>query len=222
MADVSHTNLILKDNKYLNENINTNFRNNYILQINSKNVFSIIKIGVTYCILSTGFSLVGVFLAEKGPLENPTGGLNLHEISGHVLWGLLAGAASLSFRYTILAGLFAVLIDSDHLIALTHLDALSRMSHSISFGIISVIVLMTLFGKRNYLLGAAAIGGLLSHLSFDIFAGGDAKFPLFTPFYNHQISFPHIDWLYFEIAAVLSIGIITILQRKPDKVPTRV
>ncbi|MDE1832607.1 MAG: hypothetical protein KGI02_09615 [Thaumarchaeota archaeon] len=95
------------------------------------------------------------------------GGLNLHEISGHILWGLFAGAASLSFRYTILAGFFAVLIDSDHLIALTHLDALFRMSHSISFGIISVIVLMILFGKRNYLLGAAAIAGLLSHLSFD-------------------------------------------------------
>lgn len=186
------------------------------MQINSKNVFGIIKIGILYCILSAGFSFAGIFLTGNGPLENPIGGLNLHEISGHILLGLFAGAASLSFRYTILAGLFAVLIDSDHLIALTHLDALSRMSHSISFGIISVIVLMILFGKRNYLLGAAAIAGLLSHLSFDTFAG-DAKFPLFVPFYNHQISFPHETWIFFELAAVLSIGIVTILQRKPYK-----
>lgn len=193
-----------------------------MLQINSKNVFSIIKIGVVYCILSAGFSFAGIFLAEKGPLVNPTVGLNLHEISGHILWGLLAGAVSLSFRYTILTGLFAVLIDSDHIIALTHLDALSRMSHSISFGIISVIVLMILFGRKDYRLGAAAVAGLLSHISFDTFAGEDAKFPLFVPFYNHQISFPNSDWIYFEIAAVISIGIILILQRKTHKVSTSV
>ncbi len=189
-----------------------------MLQINSKNVLNTIKIGVLYCILSAGFSFAGIFLAEKGPLVNPTVGLNLHEISGHVLWGLLAGAASLSFRYTILTGFFAVLIDSDHLIALTHLDALSRMSHSISFGIISVIVLMILFGKKNYLLGAAAIAGLLSHISFDIFSGEDAQFPLLTPFYNHQISFPNADWIYFEIAAVISIGIIMLFTKSEPKI----
>ena len=186
------------------------------MQISSKNVFYIIKIGVVYCVLSAGFSFVGIFLAEKGPLGNPAGGLNLHEISGHVLWGLFAGAATLSFRYTILTGLFAVLIDSDHLIALTHLDALSRMSHSISFGIISVIVLMILFGKKDYRLGAVAIAGLLSHLSFDIFAGDDAKFPLFVPFYNQQISFSHETWIYFEIAAILIVGITTIFARKKE------
>lgn len=76
--------------------------------------------------------------------------------------------------------------------------------------------LMVLFGKRDCRLGAVAIAGLLAHLSFDIFAGGDAKFPLFTPFYNHQISFPNADWVYFEMAAVISIGIIMIFARKKE------
>jgi len=171
---------------------------------------------MTYCVLSVGFSFLGIFLAEKGPLESPVVGLNLHEISGHVLWGLVVGAVTLSIRYTMLTGLFAILIDSDHLIAFTHLDALSRMSHSIAFGIVAVIILMILFGKKDYLLGASVVAGMLAHLSFDIFAGDDGKFPLFTPFYNHQISFPNADWIYFEIVAVAVIGITTIIARKKE------
>jgi hypothetical protein len=174
----------------------------------------IIKSATTYCILSAGFSFLGIALAEKGPLEIPIGGLNLHEISGHVLWGLVAGAASLSLRYVILGGLFAILIDSDHLIALTHLDAVSRMSHSIVFGIVAVIIMMIIFGKKDYILGASAAAGVLAHLSFDIFTTDDGKFPLFTPFYNHQISFPNADWVYFEIAAIVIVMIVTLLTKR--------
>lgn len=179
-----------------------------------KEAVNIIKIGLVFTALSAAFSLVGILLPERGPIANPTPGFNLHEISGHILWGLLAGAVTLSFRYTILTGLFAILIDSDHVIGLTHIEALSRMSHSIFFGIIAVIVLMTLFGKRDYLLGSAVIAGLLSHLSFDIFSADDGKFPIFTPFYNHQISFPNETWIYFEIAAVISIGIAMMFSSK--------
>src|SRR5579863_3079186 len=157
-----------------------------------------------------------MFLPEKGHLPNPSNGLNIHEIGGHLIWGLVAGAAFLSIRYVIITGLFAVLIDSDHLLALLHVDALSRMSHSIAFGAIAVVVLMTLFGRKDYRLGAAAFAGVLSHLSFDTFAGNDGKFPLFTPFYNHQIIFENIDWIYFEVAAVVIIGIVTLLVRRKE------
>lgn len=190
------------------------------LQINSKSIWDIVKIAGLYCILSASFSFLGIFAAEKGPLENPTGSLNLHEVSGHILWGLVAGAATLSLRYTILASLFAILIDSDHLIAFTHLDALSRMSHSIVFGILSVIVIMVLFGKRDYRLGAVVIAGLLSHISFDIFSGDDSKFPIFLPFYNHDVSFPNTYWIYFEIAAIIIVGIITLIQKRTSKIST--
>lgn len=186
-----------------------------MLQISSKSVLNVIKIGVVYCVLSAGFSFVGIFLAEKGPLPNPTGGLNLHEIIGHFLWGLIVGAVTLSLRYTIIAGSFAVLIDSDHLIALTHIDSLGRMSHSISFGAISLVVIMALFGKKDWRLGAIAFTAVLSHISFDIF-DGDPKFPLFTPFYNYEVSFSHIDWIYFEIVAIVIVGIITIFSTKKE------
>lgn len=162
------------------------------------------------------FSFTGILLAEKGPVPNPIGSLTAHEVIGHVLWGLVAGAVTLSLRYTILAGLFAVLIDSDHIIGLTHLDALTRMSHSIFFGIMSGITLMILFGRKDYRLGAIAFAGMLAHLSFDTFADYDGKFPLFAPFYNHQISFSHETWIYFEIAAVLTVGIVTIFTRNKE------
>lgn len=178
----------------------------------------VIKTVLVFCALSAAFSFVGMFLPEKGPLANPSGGLNIREISGHLFWGLVAGVAFLSARYVIITGLFAVLIDSDHLIALLHVDALSRMSHSIAFGILAVVILMALFGKKDYKLGAAAFAAVLSHLSFDTFAGNDGKFPLFVPFYNHQIIFQNIDWIYFEIAAIVLVGIIAILTaRKTSK-----
>ncbi len=176
----------------------------------------VIKTAILFCALSAAFSFVGMLLPEKGPLQNPSGGLNMHEISGHILWGLVAGAAFLSLRYVIITGLFAVLIDSDHLIALLHVDALSRMSHSLAFGAIAVVVLMALFGRKDYRLGAAAFAGILSHLSFDTFAGNDGKFPLFTPLYNRPIIFPNQDWIYFEVAAVVIVGIVTILARRKE------
>lgn len=181
-----------------------------------KDVVFIVKTVLVFCALSAAFSLVGMLLPEKGPLPNPSGGLNIREIGGHLIWGLVAGATFLSARYAIITGLFAVLIDSDHLIALLHVDALSRMSHSFAFGTIAVVVLMAVFGRKDYRLGAAAFAGVLSHLSFDTFAGNDGMFPMFTPFYNHQIIFPNVDWIYFEVAAVVIIGIVTLLVRRKE------
>jgi hypothetical protein len=191
---------------------------NTILKKPSHYISFIIKTILVFCALSSAFSLVGLLLPEKGPLSNPVGDLTIHEIAGHFVWGLVFGAVTLSLRYTILAGFFAVLIDSDHLIGLTHLDALGRMSHSISFGIIACMVLMVSFGKKDWKLGAIAFSAVLSHVSFDIF-DGDPKFPIFAPFYNHPISFTHIDWLYFEIAAIIIVGIVTVLAKKTSKNP---
>lgn len=179
-----------------------------------KQFLFITKASVLFCVLSAGFSLLGILFAEKGPQINPVTSLSIQEVLGHLAWGLIAGIVTLSLRYVILTGLFAVLIDSDHLIGLAHIDAISRMSHSITFGIIAAVVLVLVFGKKNYLLGAVAFSGMLAHLSFDIFGAEDGKFPIFTPFYNHQISFPNADWIYFEIAAIAIIGLVVILTKK--------
>ncbi len=192
-----------------------------MFQICKKDASETVKILLTYCALSVAFSFVGIVLAEKSPLgDNPFGGVTLHEISGHILFGLIAGTVTLSLRYTIIAGVFAVLIDSDHLIGLTHIGALGRMSHSISFGIVAFVAMTILFGKKDLRLGAIAFAAVFSHISFDIFAG-DPKFPIFAPWYNQMISFPKIDWLYFEIIAIVIIGIAMIFTREKEKLQTQ-
>lgn len=173
----------------------------------------VLKTSITYCVLAAIFSFLGIFLPGKAPLENPLTSFSLEEVGGHLIWGLVAGAASLSLRYFLLSGFFAVLIDSDHFIGLFHIDALSRMGHSLAFGIISLVVIMLLFGKRNYLLGAIVFGGMLTHLSYDTFVGG-GEFPIFTPFYNKMIQFQNTDWFFFEIGAVVVIISVMTLTRK--------
>ena len=181
--------------------------------LRSDSVF-VIKAAVLYCAFAGSFSLVGLFLPERTYQTSPYGVLSIQEIGGHIIWGLAAGAVTVSMRYFLLAGSFAILIDFDHLIGLWNVETVSRMSHSIAFGIISAIILMLLFGKKDYLLGATVFGGLLAHLSFDVFAGDYAKFPILAPFYSNMIQFPHVDWVYLEVLAVAVIGFVTLLTKR--------
>jgi len=174
----------------------------------------IIKASILYCMLSAGFSIFGLFLPGKTLPVNPLISLSPEEVIGHVVWGLVAGAASLSLRYCLLGGVLAIILDSDHFVGLLHLEIVSRMSHSIFFGILSVIVLMMVFGKRNYLLGAIVISALLAHFSFDIFVDKYSEFPIFTPFYNSMIHIQRANWIFLEIGAVVIVGSATILKRK--------
>ena len=182
----------------------------------------IIKASILYCVLSASFSIFGIFLPEKHLLINPLTSLSPQEVIGHVVWGLIAGAASLSLRYCLLGGIFALLIDSDHFVGLLHVEAFSRMSHSIFFGIISVIVMMAVLGKRDYLLGAIVIGGLLSHLSYDTLIDTDSQFPIFIPLYDNMIHFQHADWVFLEIAAVVIVGSVMLLKRKQNSLNHKV
>lgn len=175
----------------------------------------VIKTSVLFCALSTAFSFGGIFLAQKGPLSNPILTFSIQEVGGHFLWGLAVGAVTLSLRYTVVAGAFAVLIDADHLIGLTPLEAIPRMSHSILFGVIALLILLLLFGKRDWRLGAISFVAVLSHISFDIFVG-DPWFPFLAPFYNNRLTFTSTDWIYFEVAAVAIVGVATIVARKKE------
>lgn len=175
----------------------------------------IIKASLVYCALAAAFSLVGIPLAEKTIAhQNPLGAISLREVVGHVLWGLIAGIVTLSLRYVILGGFFAVLIDADHLVGLIPIDSISRMSHSLAFGAIAIIVMLLLFGKKKYLLAAVAFAGVFTHMSYDTFAGEDGQFPLFAPFYTKVIHFPNTDWIFFEIAAIIIVGVVAVLINK--------
>lgn len=174
-------------------------------------ILPILKISLLYCILAVTFAPFGVFIPEKIMLVSPVDALSINEIGGHFLFGVLVASVTLSLRYILLSGLFAVLIDSDHWVGLFHFNGVARMAHSLLFGVISALILMAIFGKKDYKLGIIVFGSLLSHISYDIFVGEHSHFPLFIPFYNHMIGFVKPEWIYFEITAVVVIGIVTLL-----------
>jgi hypothetical protein len=187
------------------------------LKLKKNDILFVIGTSLAYCMLSAAFSFVGTVLPEKTFLISPIehGSLNIKEIFGHFIWGFVAGMVILRIRYILLGGLFALLIDSDHLVGLMHMSGLPRMSHSIIFAILSLIVLMILFGKKDYRLGVIAATSVLTHISYDVF-DSEMGFPILTPFINTIIQFPRIDWIFFEIIAIIIIGIINIIVIKKE------
>ena len=126
----------------------------------------------------------------------------------------MAGLATLSLRYTILSGFFAILIDSDNLLRFFDFLSISRMAHSIPFGIMAIVVMMFVFGKKDVKLGAICIAAVFAHISFDTISGRVSKFLLFTPFYNEKIVFSGIDWILTLMIAIAIVGISTIFIKR--------
>lgn len=148
------------------------------------------------------------------PIEH--GSLNLKEIGGHFIWGAVAGIVTLKLRYILLGGILAVIIDADHLVGLLHMEGIPRMSHSITFAMISTIVLFLVFSRKDYRLAAITATSVLTHISYDMFDGGYG-FPVFTPFVNSIINLPRTDWLILEIIAICIIGIVSLVVTRKEK-----
>jgi len=191
----------------------------------SKEIKFFVKSCIIFSVLSFGFSLTGFlfpdadsFFYAGNPLivSNPT----FEHIFGHLSFGMIAGAISLSLRYVFLSGAFALLVDADHLLQFFNIEMISRMSHSIPFAIIIAVVMLYVFGKRDYRLAAISFFAIISHIAFDILfvgqinPGSTGGFPLFAPFTLEFFQLGGLDWLYLEILAVGIIGIIAILDRK--------
>ena len=181
------------------------------MKLERKDVLFVVGVSLVYCTLSAGFSLVSTILPDRMILLNPIerGSLNLKEIVGHFIFGAGAGIVTLRLKYILLGGILAVLIDSDHLVGLLHTEGIPKMSHSITFAILSMIVLMLVFHKKDYLLGAIISTTVLTHIAYDIFDGG-YKFPFLTPFIGKTIQFPSTDWIFFEIVAIVIVGIVSV------------
>jgi len=126
----------------------------------------------------------------------------------------MIGIVTFKLRYFLIGGIFAIILDSDHLIQFLGIEVVPRMAHSVSFGLIAILVMMLIFGKRDYLLGAISFAAVLSHISFDILLGGEDKFPFFTPFTNEVTIFQGPDWILMEIGAVILVVISVIVSRR--------
>jgi hypothetical protein len=67
-------------------------------------------------------------------------------------------------------------------------------------------------------LGAIAIAAVFSHMSFDIFLGGTTEFPIFVPFISQSVTFSGLDWIFFEVLAIVIIFVASIIVIKKQKV----
>ena len=182
----------------------------------SGNFAFIIKTSTLYGILATAFSLIGLFLPSAFFVGNPfeVSGITVEHVTGHIVLGLMIGLVTFKLRYFLIGGIFAIILDSDHLIQFLGIEVVPRMAHSVSFGLIAILVMMMVFGKRDYLLGAISFAAVLSHISYDILLGGGSQFPFFTPFTSEVTIFQGQDWILMQIGAVILVVISVFISRR--------
>ena len=183
------------------------------------NIFFIGKTSLVYGAIAFSFSILGLILPDAFIVGNPleVSGISFEHIVGHIIWGLVIGIVSFSFRYAILSGLFPIILDFDHWIQFLGIEMIPRMAHSITFGLIAIPIMMVIFDKKDLRLGAISIAAVLSHMSFDIFLSGTTEFPVFIPFITKTLSFSGIDWILFEFLAMGIIFVLSIIYLKKQK-----
>jgi len=182
----------------------------------SENFAFIVKTSTLYGILAAVFSLVGLSLSSTYLVGNPleVSGISVEHVIGHIVWGLMIGLVTFRLKYFLIGGIFSIILDTDHLIQFLGIEVVPRMAHSISFGLIAIFVMMIIFGKRDYLLGAISFAAVLSHISYDILLGGGSQFPFFTPFTSEVTIFQGYDWILMEIVAVMLVGISVLISKR--------
>ena len=192
----------------------------------------ILKNSIIFASLSFTFSIIGTMFPESpntwivgNPLEDVIGsGIGIQHIIGHILWGSIIGLGTLSIRYIILGGGFALLLDADHLLQFLDIEMVVRMSHSIPFAIIGVIVFYFISRGKELKTCAVAFAAVLSHIAFDIFLsdiafnGDHSAFPLLSPFLLDGFTFKGYDWFIFEVIGVLIVAIVSYVSIKKEKI----
>ena len=191
----------------------------------SKEIKFFVKSCIIFSVLSFGFSLIGLLFPDDDSFFHAGNPLivshpSFEHIFGHLSFGMIAGAISLSLRYVFLSGAFALLLDADHLLQFFNVEMISRSVHSFPFAIIIAVIMLYVFGKKDYRLAAISFSAIISHIAFDtwlagqIYPGSTSGFPLLSPFTVEIFRFQGLDWLYLEILAIAIVGIIAILDRK--------
>jgi len=173
----------------------------------------LLKTTFVYALLAASFSLIGLILPWTLTPGDPFESATVEHIVGHIVWGMVAAFATLSFRYVFAGGLFALILDADHLVNFLNVDIVARMGHSISFALFAPIVMMLIFGRRDFLLGSISFAAVFSHMSFDtlLVAG---HFPIFTPFSDLVTTFEGMDWIILQL---IGISVVILAKLVIDK-----
>ena len=186
----------------------------------------ILKNSIIFALVSLGFSMIGALFPESEftfVIGNPlvVSGVTYEHVLGHVFWGAVIGLGTLSIRYIILGGSFAIFLDADHLLQFLDIELVSRMSHSIPFAVIVSIVFFVILRGKDIRICAVAFGAVLSHIAFDIFLAdvalnSDTEFPLFSPFTFETVSFQGLDWLGIQIIGVTTVAAVSYFYKRKE------
>jgi len=195
------------------------------LKLNDNTKFWI-KTGLLYGLIALVFSLTSFMFIEScdwcGDKQTPEfdNDLIMHMI-GHALFGMIVALPIWKIRYIIASGIFVVTMDFDH--ALKYIigfvednilftdigfDIISRTGHSILFGVIVAIVIMYVYGKKDYFLGAISVAAVFGHMAFDVFSNSGV-FPLFMPISDEMFYFSQESWV---IIMIVGLGITSITK----------
>ena len=186
----------------------------------------ILKNSIIFAIVSFAFSMIGAFFPESEftfVIGNPivVSSVTYEHVLGHIIWGAVIGLGTLSIRYIILGGSFAIFLDSDHLLQFLDIELVSRMSHSIPFAVIVSIVFFVVLRGKDIRICAVAFGAVLSHIAFDVFLAdvllnSATKFPLFSPFTFETVSLQGLDWLGIQIIGVSIVAITSYFFKRKE------
>ena len=186
----------------------------------------ILKNSIIFALVSFAFSMIGAFFPESEftvVIGNPlvVSSVTYEHVLGHIFWGAIIGLGTLSIRYIILGGSFAIFLDSDHLLQFLDIELVSRMSHSIPFAVIVSIVFFVILRGKDIRICAVAFAAVLSHLAFDIFLadvafGSGTKFPLFSPFTFETVPFQGLDWLGIQVIGVVIVAFTSYFYKRKE------
>ena len=186
----------------------------------------ILKNSIIFAAVSFAFSIIGALFPESEftvVIGNPlvVSSVTYEHVLGHVFWGAVIGLGTLSIRYIILGGSFAIFLDADHLLQFLEIELVSRMSHSLPFAVIVSIVFLIILRGKDIRICVVAFAAVLSHIAFDVFLADIAfnsytKFPLFSPFTFETVSFQGLDWLGIQIIGISLVAIVSYLFRRKE------
>ena len=182
----------------------------------SPSIYFITKAALVYGGIALAFSMLGTVLPDAYVVGNPLyhSTTTPEHVIGHIVWGLIPGLALLSLRYIILAGLFPMILDADHLLQFLEIEMVPRMAHSLPFILIAIVVMMLLFGKKDIRLIAVSVAAVFCHMSFDIILNGSTEFPVLAPFSGEFFTFSGIDWIIFQVIAAAVILTASVIVKK--------
>ena len=93
----------------------------------NKQLKFILKNSIIFASVSFAFSIIGGMFPDSEythVIGNPflVSGITIEHVVGHIFWGAIIGLGTLSVRYIILGGSFAILLDVHNLLQFLYIE----------------------------------------------------------------------------------------------------